>query len=133
MDPNDFEKKLDQMSRPQIPPLQHQGPLKLAILSARKSAKFALWLMLIPLLMLGSGLLQSGLGVSIPPWSWLQHYSPQWPVWVRVGIFSLVVIIIPVIVVLVNVLSITWLHYDRTQQVLHISIRMRLMNMSTLR
>ncbi len=128
MNADDLEKKLEDLSVPQMPPIQHQWPLKLAILSAKKSAKAALWLMLIPGVLLGSGLIQSLLDTSIPPWSWMVEYSPRWPEWIRFGVFAMVVIIIPLITVLLNLLSITWVRYDRHQQVLHVSIRMRPLN-----
>jgi hypothetical protein len=129
MNADDLEKKLEHLSTPQVPPMQHQWQLKFAILSAKKSAKAALWLMLIPVLMLGTGLLQSQYDILIPPWSWLVEYSPGWPVWIRFGVFAIVVIIIPLIAVLLNLLSIIWLEYDRPQKVLHISIRMRPLNL----
>src|SRR6266550_1669366 len=113
MKQNISEDKLEKLSTPQLPPLPDQRHLKLAILSAKKSAKAALWLLLIPFLILGSALLQSLLSFSIPPWSWMQEYSTHWPVWVRFGIFVTVVIIFPILAVLLNVLSIIWLQYDR--------------------
>lgn len=128
MNQDELEKKLENLSTPKMPSISHQWQLKLAILSAKKSAWAALWLMLAPFLILGSALLQSLLNISIPPWSWMQEYSPHWPLWVRFGIFVTVVMIFPLLAVLLNVLSIIWLQYDRTQRVLHISIRLRLVN-----
>ncbi len=128
MNTDDLEKKLENLSTPEMPPMAHQWQLKLAILNAKKSARAALWLMLIPVIVLGSGMLHSVLNASIPPWSWMQEYLPQLPVWIRFGIFSMIVIIIPLIAVLLNLLSIIWLQYDKTKHILHISIRMRPVN-----
>jgi hypothetical protein len=128
METNDLEKNLDKLSIPNIPQSDNQRQLKFAIISAKKSAKATLWLMLIPVIVLASGVLQGLMNISIPPWSWMQHYLPFLPVWARFGIFAGVVIIIPLIVVILNVLSVVWLQYDKKHEVLNISIRMRPIN-----
>ena len=128
MNEEDLERKLEGLITPELPPLKHQWPLKLAILSSKQSARAALWLLLPPFLLLGSALLQAIFHVSVPPWSWLQKYSPSWPLWLRMTIFLSVVIIFPLIAVVLNILSITWLQYDKKQKILHIAIRMRIIN-----
>lgn len=128
MNTDDLEKKLDSLNMPKVPAMQHQIPAKLAILNAKKSARATLWLMMIPVLMLGSALVQTWFHVNLPPWVWLQKNGQHWPTWIRFGIFALVVIVIPLVVVFLNLLSIIWLQYDRKQRVLHISVRIRLFN-----
>jgi hypothetical protein len=130
MNKDDLEKKLENLSKPQLPQtLQHQWQLKLSILSAKKSARASLWLLLIPFLLFISRVFQEILNVSIPPGSWFEIYSIQWPLWLRVTVFITIIIVIPLIAVILNLLSITWIQYDREQKVLHISIRMRTINL----
>ncbi len=128
MDDNEFQKKLESLSVPDFTHLSHGKHLKLAIVNAKKSSKITLWLLLIPVLILFTAFLQSLFKVSIPPWSWIQKFSPSWPVWIRFGVFFLVLIVIPSIVVILNLLSILWVYYDRKQGILHVSIRIRKFN-----
>ena len=129
MDKDDLEKKLENLSKPQLPQLQHQIQLKLSILSAKKSAKASLWLLLIPFLIFISRAFQDIFNVPIPPDSWLEVYSTQWPLWLRITVFITIVIVIPLIAVILNLLSIIWLQYDHEQKVLNISIRIRTINL----
>ena len=126
MDKNDLEKKLEELDSPEVPELHHQQ-LKLSIVNAKKSARASLWLMSIPVVMLGTGILQTW-NILIPPWSWLVKYSPQMPEWLRILIFISVTMVIPLIVLVLNLLSILWLHYDKEKHILHVSIRMRTIN-----
>ena len=123
MNEDDLKKKLENLSKPQLPQLQHQWQLKLTILSAKKSARASLWLLLIPFLFFIGRVLQDILNVPIPP------DSTQWPVWLRITVFLTILILIPLIAVILNLLSIIWLHYDREQKVLNISIRIRTINL----
>lgn len=125
---NELETKLENLNLPEINSLQHQQQLRLTILNAQKSAKVSLWLLLIPFIMLFGDFMQSVFHILIPPWSWLVKYSPLMPVWLKILIFTTVVIVIPIIAVLLNVLSILWIRYDKTEHVLHISVRMRKIN-----
>jgi heme/copper-type cytochrome/quinol oxidase subunit 2 len=84
--------------------------------------------MLVPVIVLGSGVIQSFVHVSISSWSLLEKYSPQMPELLRFAVFATIVIVIPVIVVLINILSIVCLQYHRNERVLNISIRMRTFN-----
>ena len=129
MNEDDLKKKLENLSKPQLPQLQHQWQLKLTILSAKKSARASLWLLLIPFLVFISRVFQDILNVPIPPDSWLEIYSRQWPLWLRITIFITIVIVIPLIAVILNLFSIIWLQYDREQKVLNISIRIRTINL----
>ena len=126
MDKNDLEKKLEQLDSPKVPALHHRQ-LKLSILNAKKSARASLWLMSIPVVLLGTAILQTW-NILIPPWSWLVKYGPQMPEWLRMFIFISVTMVIPLIALVLNLLSILWLQYDREQHVLHVSIRMRTIN-----
>jgi hypothetical protein len=129
MVPEELENKLETLPIPNLDNVTHQSHIKLAILNARKSSKLSFYLFLIPLLILGSALLQSILKVSVPPWSLLQKYSPQLPQWMRIGIFTVVLIIIPAIIFFVNLLSILWIRYDKVQKIIHISIKLRMSNL----
>ena len=125
---NELESRLENLNLPKITTLQHQQDVRLTILNAKKSAKASLWLLFIPFIFLFGGFLQSVFHILLPPWSWLVKYSPVMPVWLRVLIFVTVLIIIPLIAVLLNILSILWFQYNKEEHVLHISIRMRKLN-----
>lgn len=129
MDPDDLENKLETLSVPNVNPVAHQSQMKMAILNAKKSSKLSFYLFLVPTLILVSAMLQSILKVSIPPWSLLQKYSPLLPRWIRIGIFLVVLIIIPTAIFFINLLSILWIKYDKDQKVIHVSIKLRLANM----
>lgn len=127
-DPAKLENKLENLNLPKINSLQHQQQLKLTILNAKKSAKLSLWLLFLPFIMLFGGFMQSVFHILIPPWSWLIKYSPVMPVWLKILIFTIILIVIPIIAVMLNILSILWIRYNKAEHVLHISIRMRKIN-----
>lgn len=125
---NELETRLENINLPNINSLQHQQQLKLTILNAKKSVAVSLWLLVIPFVMLFGGFMQSVFHILIPPWSWLVKYSSVMSLWLRLAIFVIVVIIIPLIAVLINILGILWFKYDKAEHVLHISVRMRKIN-----
>ena len=128
MNKKDLEEKLETISIPQLPQLQHQQQLKLSVLSAKKSARAAVWLLLIPFLFFLTALLRQLLNISIPPDSWLEEYSLHMPSWLRIMVFIIIVIVFPLVAGILNLLSIVWLQYDREGKVLNISIRLRTIN-----
>lgn len=125
MNNEELENKLFQMSKPQFSGTEHQENLKLAILSSKTSSKLSLWLLSLPFLVLIGALLETTSHIEIPPWSWIHHYGPTWPYAIRISVFLIIVIIIPFFVVLINLLSITWLQYNRDTKILNISIRIK--------
>ena len=129
MESNELEKKLENISSPQLPSLQHQEKLKLSILSAKKSSKASLILLAFPFIVFLGGILESAFHILLPPWSWLVKYSPLWPVWLRILIFTMILIVFPLVAAFINILAITWFEYDKKQKVLNISIRIRTINM----
>ena len=94
----------------------------------RSFARESIWLMSIPALLLGSGMVEAIFGIVIPPWLWIKTFSPYWPVWIRFGVFTIIVIIIPLIAVLLNLHSMIWLSYDREHHVFHIKVRFHWLN-----
>ena len=50
------------------------------------------------------------------------------PVWLRLSVFAIILIIIPLIAILVNISGILWFKYNKAEHVLHIAVRMRRMN-----
>jgi hypothetical protein len=129
MENNELEKKLENISSPQLPSLKHQEKLKISILSAKKSSRASFILLAFPLVVFLGGILQSAFNILLPPWSWLVKYSPFWPVWLRMFIFVMILIVLPLIAAFINILAITWLEYDKKEKVLNISIRIRTVNM----
>src|SRR5882724_4626056 len=129
MESNELEKKLENISSPQLPPLQHQEKLKLSILSTKKSSRASLILLAFPFIIFLGGILQGAFNILLPPWSWMVKYSPLWPVWLRVLVYVMIVIVFPLAAAFINILSITWFEFDKKQKVLNISIRIRTVNM----
>lgn len=123
-----LEQQLENIDVPEVTPLHHQQQLKLTILNAKKSATISLWLLVVPFVVLFGGFMQSAFHIMLPPWSWLVKYSPLMPLWLRLGIFVCVVIILPFVAVFINVLGILWFKYDKTEHVLQIAVRMRKTN-----
>ncbi len=123
-----LEQQLENIEIPKVNALQHQSQLKLTILNTKKSSTISLWLLLVPFIMLFGGFVQSVFHILLPPWSWLIKYSPIMPLWLKLTIFTTVVIIIPLIAVLINILGILWFKYDKSEHVLHIALRMRRTN-----
>jgi hypothetical protein len=129
MEKDELEKNLQNISIPQLPPLKHQQQLKLSILSARKSASAGLWLLLVPFVLFASAFLRQVVKITVPPDSWLESYRSQWPSWLRIAVFLTIMIVLPLIAVIINLLSIVWLQYERKQRVLNVCIRMRTINL----
>ena len=123
-----LEQQLENIHVPEVTPLHHQQQLKLTILNAKKSATISLWLLAVPFVVLFGGFMQSALHIMLPPWSWLVKYSPLMPLWLRLGIFVCVVIILPLVAVFINVLGVLWFKYDKAEHVLQIAVRMRRTN-----
>ncbi len=127
MEKDNIKTRLENLNIPEVPPpIQQQ--LKLAIINSKKSLQISLWLLGIPFLVLFSAMLESFFHLLLPPWSWIKTYDHFWPVWLRVGIFTTTVIVLPSIAALLNLLSIVWFQYDRRQQVLHIAVRLKKAN-----
>jgi hypothetical protein len=129
MEKDDLEKNLENISIPQLPALKHQQQLKLSILSARKSARAGLCLLLVPFLLFASAFLRQVMNITVPPDAWFERYSLQWPSWLRTTAFLTIMIVLPLVAVIINLLSIVWLQYERGEKVLNVSIRMRTINL----
>jgi hypothetical protein len=126
--PSELEKHLENIKIPEVNILPHQRELKLTILNAKRSDSISLWLLIVPFIILAGGVIQSVFHIMLPPWAWLVKYSPLMPIWLRISIFAIILIIIPGIVVLINFLGILWFKYDKKEHVLHIAVRMRRRN-----
>ena len=130
MKKEDIKNRLENLNVPEAPDSpQHQKQLKLAVLSAKKSAQASIWLLGIPAIVLLGAMFDSLLHVPIPPWSLIKTYGPSWPLWLRISVFATTVMVLPLIALLLNVLSIIWLQYDRNQKILNISIRLKTINL----
>ena len=124
----DIKTRLENLNIPEARLPGDQKQIKLAVMSAKKSAQASLWLLSLPVLLLLSAMLDSFWHISVPPWSLLKTYSHFWPLWVRMTVFITAVMVIPLVALLLNMLSIIWLQYDRGQKVLNISIRIKPVN-----
>jgi hypothetical protein len=51
------------------------------------------------------------------------------PLNLRIAIFVTTVMVFPLIAVILNILAITWLQYDKQQKILNICIRIKTMNL----
>lgn len=124
-----METRLQNLNIPEAPQSgQHQKQLKFALMNARKSATTSLWLLSVPFVMLLGAVLDSAWNISLPPWSLLKTYGQLWPLWLRMAIFVTTVMILPLLALLMNILSVLWVNYNREQKVLHIAIRMKTAN-----
>lgn len=123
-----FEQQLENLNVRDADTLPHQRELKLTILKTKKSATISLWLLILPLIILLGAIVQHAFHIMLPPWSWLVKYSPLMPVWLRLSVFAIILIIIPLIAALVNISGILWFKYNKAEHVLHIAVRMRRMN-----
>ncbi len=108
--------------------MNNSEPLKSELISATKTDRLTILLMMIPFIMLGESLIQSLLHISLPPWSLLQQYSSRMSEEIRFGIFAVVVIFIPITVVLLNIFSIITFKYNRNNKIFNISFKIRLFN-----
>jgi hypothetical protein len=121
--------KLENISMPQIPMLQYMENLKLTILSTKKSSKVSFRLLAFPLIILLEGICESVIHILLPPWGWLVKYSPVMPLWLRMLIYIMVLIVLPLTAVYLNILAVTWFKYDKEQTILNISIRLMTINL----
>jgi len=128
MKKDNVEARLENLKIKSVVPPEPQL-LKLAIISSKRSVRLSLWLLGIPFLFLSGGLADSLFHILLPPWSVLKEYGSSWPEWIRIGFFMTVVIVIPLVAVVLNILAILFVHYDRAQKVLHIAIRFKKANM----
>jgi len=128
MKSDDIENKLENISSPQLPLLQHQEKLKLSILSAKKSSWVSLVLLAFPFLVFLGGIFESTFHILLPPWSWIVKYSPLWPVWLRMLVYIMILIVFPLVAGFINILAITWFEYDKKKKVLNISIQIKTVN-----
>jgi hypothetical protein len=129
MSKKDIKSRLENLAVPEAADPADQKIIKLAILSARSSAQTSVWLLAVPAVILLGAMFDSLLHISLPPWSWIKDNGQYWPLWLRVTLFTTVVMVFPVIAVLLNVLSIIWFSYDRAQKVLNISIKLKTVNL----
>jgi hypothetical protein len=125
----DLETRLQSLNIPDAPPAgHHQRQLKFALVNAKKSARTSLWLLSVPFVMLSGAVLDSVWNISVPPWSLLKAYGHLWPLWIRMSIFVTTVMILPLIALIINILAVLWVNYDKEQKVLNIAIRMKTVN-----
>ena len=129
MESDELEKKLENISTPKLPPLQHQEKLKLSILSAKKSSRASILLLAFPFIVFLGGIFESAFHVLLPPWSWLAKYSPLWPLWLRMLVYIMILIVFPLVAAFINILAITWFEYDKKRKVLNISVQFRTVNL----
>ena len=128
MEGNEFEKRLENISTPQLPSLHHKEDLKLSILSSKKSSRISFIILSFPFIILLSAVCQSTFHILLPPWSWIVKYGPSLPLWLRMLIFIMILIVLPLTAAFINILAVTWFKYDKKQKVLNISIRLKTVN-----
>jgi uncharacterized membrane protein len=128
MESNELKRKLENISTPQVPSLHHKENLKLTILSTKKSSKVSFILLALPAIILLEAVCESVFHVLLPPWGWLVKYGSLMPLWLRMTIYITVLIIAPLTAAFLNILAVTWFKYDKEQKVLHISIKLKTLN-----
>ena len=128
MERSELEKKLENISTPQLPLLQHQEKLKLSILSTKKSSRASLILLAFPFIIFLGAISQSVFHILLPPWSWIVKYGPSMPLWLRMLIYIMTLIIFPLVAAFINIVAVTWFEYNKKEKVLNISIRLKTVN-----
>lgn len=128
MESDKLKNKLENMSTPKVPTLQHKEHVKLTILSTEKSSKISFVLLAIPAIILLEAVSESIFHFFLPPWGWMVKYGYLMPLWLRVTIYITVLIVIPLTVAFLNILSVMWIKYDKEQKVLNISIKLKTLN-----
>lgn len=128
MESDELKNKLENISVPKLSSLQHKEDLKLTILSTKKSANLSFVLLSIPAIILLGAISQSAFHILLPPWSWMVKYGYLMPLWLRMLIYIMVLIVLPIVAAFLNILSVVWCKYDKEKKVLNIAIRLKTLN-----
>jgi lantibiotic transport system permease protein len=127
MEEKDFLHKMENLKKPEINADASRRQIRLAIMNARKSAAWGIWLLIIPLLFFKSFIVIEifnwDLGIFNTIGEWMRSLDNAAP-WSSPIIF----ILLPGIAALVNMLAIMHFVYDRSTRELIVTIKMKWLN-----
>ena|SRR5260221_10569640 len=132
-DMEDFEKKLENMGKPETKSVKPPIEIKLAIVNAQRSAVLGLWFIVVPCYFLFCVFMfyyfhmDYGIFGSIFELFSMLDRDPY--AWI---LGPIILIVLPLIAIALNVLAITHFSFDGTEKVLKISIKLRWLNLAIL-
>ncbi len=130
MKPNDFEKKMETLKKPDTSAVKPPLELKLTILNARRSAIIGIWFIVIPVTFLFCVLLTYYFKLHIDAATWFIEFIAKLdksPATKWIG--PTVLLGLPMAGIILNALAITHFELDGNQKSLIISIKLRWMNL----
>ena len=89
--------------------------MKTPMINAKKLMITSLLLLLLPFLFFATALLQQSLNISMPSVLWLEKYSLHWSSGLRILVFALAMIVIPLIAAILSFSSIVKLQSNKGQ------------------
>lgn len=127
MEEKDFLHKMENLKKPEINPDASRRQIRLAIMNARKSAAWGIWLLVIPILFFKAFVVKEifnwdlGIFNTISGWMISLDKAAQWT-------SPIIFILLPGIAALVNMLAIMHFVYDRATRELIVTIKMKWLN-----
>ena len=120
---------LTNIPKPEAPVTESEKMVRLALLSARRSAVFGIVLIALPGILIFVFFLQNTFHIFPGLIRWLAGSGSFLPLPVRAILVFFFLVGFPLVAVAVNLLSISWYRYFHFRRELVISIRMRLPNL----
>src|SRR5688500_6385294 len=113
MEPQEFEKKMESLKKPDAAGVTLPTEIKLAVLSARRSATLVVWCVIIPYFVLVAMLLKYEMNIDLGFLNWVaslvQKIDNNRALW---WIQPLVLFILPITGIAINLLSVTHFKWD---------------------
>lgn len=127
MEEKDFLHKMENLKKPEINADASRRQVRVAIMNARKTATWGIWLLVIPFLFLVSVTIKE-----ILRWDWgIANTITEWMGALDRSVpFAgpVLVIIFPAVAALINLLSIKHFVYDRTTKELIVTLKIKWLN-----
>ncbi|MFN2457155.1 MAG: hypothetical protein ABR502_03035 [Chitinophagaceae bacterium] len=129
MDENDFMHRMENLKKPELQTSASQRQVKLAILNTKKSARWGMWFMAIPIFFFCcvaiKYLLDWDWGVTNNFIEWMAKLDQRSATgWITPVLF----VVLPGISAVVNLLAITHFTFDKTSKELMVTIKLRWLN-----
>lgn len=118
------------MPKPEPPASQAQQALKLTLMSARRSSIGGAILVALPGMLIFLFFLQHSLHLLPGLTRWLASKGNLLPLPQRAIVAFLFLVGFPLLAVILNLLAITWFHYDGSRKELTVTLRLRWLNVA---
>jgi len=127
---DDFLKRLETLAKPQFSSEGHRWHLRLALMSARRSSRLGYVLVLLPGLFLLGVLLKYWLGLNLGLFDWMENEMSRldqnpWTKWAA----PLLLLAGPVVGLVLNLLALLHVGYDRREQEVLVRLKLRWPNL----